>query len=277
LQYDKIINTNIKKVSCNLKKMGCKKLTYGEELPTLKVVKGFSFLDGNSCAGAYRYGFNGHEKDDEVKGSTGTSYDFGFRMYDPRIGRAPSIDPFKKISPNQSPYAWAGSSPRKFIDYNGGFRLDPAVAAQYPHLEVVLNAISDLVENSTDAQLLANPIVQNFLGVAPGFNPGYAKTALRHFKNIYTNGKGPFVSISAPNGVVNGNSGVTSGDGLDVFINSELLDAAEGVAVNSKSKFRLLNHDQVAAMLALYETLLHEGIHVRAKALGIDENKEGIE
>jgi len=35
---------------------------------------------------SYKYGFNGKEKDDEVKGN-GNSYDFGARIYDPRIGR----------------------------------------------------------------------------------------------------------------------------------------------------------------------------------------------
>ncbi len=30
----------------------------------------------------YRYGFNGMEKDDELKGN-GNSYDFGARIYDP--------------------------------------------------------------------------------------------------------------------------------------------------------------------------------------------------
>src|SRR5690606_28578426 len=32
----------------------------------------------------YRYGFNGMEKDDEIKG-TGNSLDFGARIYDPRL------------------------------------------------------------------------------------------------------------------------------------------------------------------------------------------------
>ncbi|NJM79504.1 MAG: hypothetical protein HC854_07690 [Flavobacterium sp.] len=41
---------------------------------------------------AYRYGFQGQEKDDELKG-IGNSYDFGARMHDPRIGRFISIDP----------------------------------------------------------------------------------------------------------------------------------------------------------------------------------------
>jgi RHS repeat-associated protein len=40
----------------------------------------------------YRYGFGGHEKDDEIKGE-GNSLDFGARIYDPRLGRWLSVDP----------------------------------------------------------------------------------------------------------------------------------------------------------------------------------------
>jgi hypothetical protein len=35
----------------------------------------------------YRFGFNGKENDNEVHNATGTSVDFGARMYDPRVGR----------------------------------------------------------------------------------------------------------------------------------------------------------------------------------------------
>lgn len=34
-----------------------------------------------SFSKVYRYGFNGYEKDDEIKGS-GNSYDMGARLYD---------------------------------------------------------------------------------------------------------------------------------------------------------------------------------------------------
>ena len=37
------------------------------------------------------FGFNAKENDDEVKGA-GNQQDYGFRMYDNRIGRPPSID-----------------------------------------------------------------------------------------------------------------------------------------------------------------------------------------
>lgn len=66
----------------------------------------------------YRYGFNGKEKDDEVKGD-GNSLDFGARIHDPRIGRFMSVDrDFAKFT-SETPYNFAGSSPLVFIDKNG--------------------------------------------------------------------------------------------------------------------------------------------------------------
>jgi hypothetical protein len=39
-----------------------------------------------SSGGSYRYGFNGKEEDDDVKGD-GNQQDYGMRIYDPRLGR----------------------------------------------------------------------------------------------------------------------------------------------------------------------------------------------
>lgn len=64
------------------------------------------------------YGYNGKEKDDEVKGS-GNSYDFGVRIYDPRLGRWMSVDPLAKKYSGESPYSYAGNSPIIFIDLEG--------------------------------------------------------------------------------------------------------------------------------------------------------------
>ncbi len=66
----------------------------------------------------YRYGFNGKEKVDEISGD-GNAYDFGDRMYDPRIGRFASIDRRTKEFPGWSPYVFAINNPIKFIDVNG--------------------------------------------------------------------------------------------------------------------------------------------------------------
>ena len=58
--------------------MGCKKLTYNETLSPLKVVCSNLNISGISCVGSYRYGFNGMEKDDNIKGE-GNSYTTEFR------------------------------------------------------------------------------------------------------------------------------------------------------------------------------------------------------
>lgn len=75
-----------------------------------------------SCAGDYRYGFNGKEKDDELKGG-GNSYDFGARIYDPRLGRWLSTDPLQKKYPGESPYSFAGNSPIVLLDNDGNVKV----------------------------------------------------------------------------------------------------------------------------------------------------------
>jgi RHS repeat-associated protein len=68
--------------------------------------------------GGYRYGYNGKEQDNEVKGN-GLSYDYGARMYDPRLGKFMSRDPKEGIYPFWSPYLYAANSPLRFIDIDG--------------------------------------------------------------------------------------------------------------------------------------------------------------
>ena len=81
-------------------------------------------LDGRTIQGDfYRRGFNGMEKDDEVKGG-GNSYDYGARILDPRVGRWLSLDPLTNKYPDSSPYNYAGNNPIYFIDPNGEFLLD---------------------------------------------------------------------------------------------------------------------------------------------------------
>ncbi|KAB1065893.1 RHS repeat-associated core domain-containing protein [Salibacter halophilus] len=66
----------------------------------------------------YRYGFNGMERDDEIKGS-GNSLDFGARIYDPRIGRWLSTDPAQQDYPFASPYNFVLNTPIQAIDPDG--------------------------------------------------------------------------------------------------------------------------------------------------------------
>jgi len=67
---------------------------------------------------AYRYGFNGMEKDDEVKNNTGTHLDFGARAYDSRLGRWMSVDR-GLVKPYLSPYQFGRLNPIVHIDPDG--------------------------------------------------------------------------------------------------------------------------------------------------------------
>jgi RHS repeat-associated protein len=66
----------------------------------------------------YRFGFNGMEKDNEVKGH-GNSYNFNARMYDPRLGRFLSVDPKFSKFPKRSPYVGFNNTPIFFVDPSG--------------------------------------------------------------------------------------------------------------------------------------------------------------
>jgi RHS repeat-associated protein len=70
----------------------------------------------HGSSNSYRYGFQGQEKDDEIKGE-GNSYDFGARMLDPRVGRWFAHDKVNK--PWLSPYQFGDNNPTNNIDSDG--------------------------------------------------------------------------------------------------------------------------------------------------------------
>jgi RHS repeat-associated protein len=75
---------------------------------------GRQFNNGN-----YRYGFNGKENDNEVKGA-GNQQDYGLRIYDNRLGKFLSVDPLTKSYPELTPYQFANNKPIESIDLDGG-------------------------------------------------------------------------------------------------------------------------------------------------------------
>jgi len=72
----------------------------------------------NRKSEVYPSGFNGQEKDDEIKG-VGNSLEFKFRDYDSRIGRFISIDPLFKVYPWNSTYAFAENRVIDGVDLEG--------------------------------------------------------------------------------------------------------------------------------------------------------------
>jgi len=88
---------------------------FGSQMP------GRIFVQGNN---KYRYGFNGKENDNEVKG-TGNQQDYGKRIYDPRLGKFLSVDPLASKFPHMSPYAAMDDDPINKTDPDGQEPIKP--------------------------------------------------------------------------------------------------------------------------------------------------------
>ena len=108
----------------------------------------------SASSAKYRYGFNGKENDNDVKGE-GNQQDYGFRIYDPRLGRFLSQDPLFKSYPWYTPYQFAGNKPIAFIDRDG---LEEARADEIAyailnlwdanHVRINKNVAFELAQNS---------------------------------------------------------------------------------------------------------------------------------
>jgi RHS repeat-associated protein len=73
----------------------------------------------SDTGGGYRYGFNGKETDSETD-----LQDYGFRIYNPSIGKFLSVDPLSGSYPWYTPYQFAGNKPINCIDLDGLEELD---------------------------------------------------------------------------------------------------------------------------------------------------------
>lgn len=126
----------------------------------------------NFNAAGYRYGFNGKEQDPEVKGN-GNQYDYGFRIYDPRIGKFLSVDPLTKKYPMLTPYQFASNSPIAAIDLDG---LEGLVATG-------VNGTGMIVTAENAAKIDKRIVVSAFKAAFPHYIP---KELIEHY--AYGNG-----------------------------------------------------------------------------------------
>ena len=103
--------------------MGCPKLPYKQtsELKLVYINKELTLKNtAQKLRSKYFYGFQGQEKDDEVKGE-GNSINYKLRMYDPRIGRFFATDPYEASYPAHSTYSFVGNNPISNIEVDGGW------------------------------------------------------------------------------------------------------------------------------------------------------------
>ncbi|PIA78152.1 hypothetical protein BFR04_07945 [Gaetbulibacter sp. 4G1] len=88
-------------------------LTYNDYYPFGQLLP-----NRHGSSDSYRYGFQGQEKDDEVKGE-GNSINYKYRMHDPRVGRFLSLDPLSDTYPWNSPYAFSENRVIDAIELEG--------------------------------------------------------------------------------------------------------------------------------------------------------------
>jgi len=91
---------------------------------------------------SYRYGFNGKENDKDVKGD-GNQYDYGLRIYDPRIGRFLSTDPLGAEYPWNSSYAFAENDVIRSIDVEGAEKHVQTFSYAVSNGETAAKVVSD--------------------------------------------------------------------------------------------------------------------------------------
>jgi RHS repeat-associated protein len=113
-------------------------------------------------SGNYRYGFNGKENDNEVKGE-GNQQDYGMRVYDPRVGRFLSVDPLSARFPYYTPYHFTGNNPIRYIDLDGAEQFDPqSVPKGVVHISI---ATAPGVAKQTKSVHIGNYELRGLVGV----------------------------------------------------------------------------------------------------------------
>jgi len=136
--------------------------------------------NGNSSD--YRFGFNGMEKDDEVKGVSGSSYTSHYRQYDPRLGRWLSIDPALKQFPQYTPYSSNANSPLVNADPNGNCPwciIGAVIGASVDYgAQVAMNYAEGNEDAWTDVDL-ASIAISAVSGAATGGVSAFVKTTVQ--------------------------------------------------------------------------------------------------
>jgi|GEM_PF-2122377 RHS repeat-associated protein len=235
--------------------MGCLKLSYYEQERALEVnpifftsaVEKKRYAEKNRLSSS-TYGFNGQEKDNEVKG-VGNSYNFGDRIQDPRLGGGfLSLDKFADKNPSFSPYIFADNNPIVFIDKDGNFRLSKRNQKKYPQLTNLLKNIQQTVHD--DPKLFE--AFRDNLGLTD-----------EQANEILEWGKGPKVKMRNLGKIdITEEFGFTQNK-KEININKHMVSALEGFVDNPVSK--------EAIVFSVFATILHEGQHLAEFLYGIDK------
>lgn len=139
----------------------------------------------HGSSSAYRYGFQGQEKDDELKGE-GNSLNYTFRMHDPRVGRFFAVDPLEKDYPWYTPYSFSGNKVIAFTELEGMEESWAITSTGAQKNQGPTQAVLDAYRSEALVNKAINEKMRLF--IAPGFykNPEQAQDA-SYKHNEYSN------------------------------------------------------------------------------------------
>jgi RHS repeat-associated protein len=209
-------------------------------------------------AEGYRFGFNGKEKVDEVYGDA-NAYDFGARLYDPRIGRWLATDPVSNINPGSSPYRFAKNSPLLFIDAGGNFdiKITEEAKVKYGITEQQLVKMNQVLGNM-QTYLKDNPAVVATIARQTGFTPEKILADAEF-------GKGPtiVVAFDAQSQAYAANVNSTDAKNNELHFDGSILKNFENLTFAN-------DEEAAATYMAMAGLVLHEYTH-----LGDRQNNNG--
>jgi RHS repeat-associated protein len=203
----------------------------------------------------YRYGFNGKENDDEVKG-VGDELDYGARIYDTRLGRWLSLDPCMTKYAYESNYILVSNNPVFYVDAQGKFKISPQMAKAYPEL-------ASFVKKELYNYVLNNVELKNKIMTVTGATQAQFD---RVFKPV--NNSVPITTGNLPTGAI----AETPIDKVRVTINGVMQTEVHLDESFLKYATNLLKNgtdeDKAAAKLAIAILLVHEGTHATLAETG---------
>ena len=204
-------------------------------------------------AGAYHFAFNGKESDDEVSGE-GNQYDYGFRIYNPRLGKFLSVDPLSSAYPWNSPYAYAENDVIRSIDVDG---LEREIVINSPYavncilsyledgdvmsaLSATVEAANSYYQTQADADWASRQIDVGQMAGNPGAEVYKENQAVRG-TNVYSynpDGEKVLLFSLAIRQDYSGGNGQESGDDQSIF--SKVLEFFSPGQKQSDQKFGLV-------------------------------------
>ncbi len=130
----------------------------------------------------HRYGYNGKENDNEVKGE-GNQQDYGARIYDPRVARFLSVDPLARAFAAWSSYHFSANSPILVKDADGRDWVVVPLTSHYGRsAAVTLATFHEVVGLLFNNKIIANIDERNRVSIA--FAPGASEGDLNSSERV---------------------------------------------------------------------------------------------